>query len=90
MAELMITSETGMFHSACQFTFSGRVQWRGFQPARHRTPVSGGKVETIDRTTYINHFIRISVDESVLRRAMNSVTTDYMSNELHSWCRGLC
>jgi len=53
------------------------VEWRGFQPARRRNPVGGGKVERLDRTQYINHFIRIGVDETLLRRAMNSVTTAY-------------
>ena len=77
MAELKIITETGMFHSACQFTFSGDVQWRGFQPAVHRTPVSPGKVERTDRTQYINHFIRITVDEALLRTAMNVATTVY-------------
>lgn len=81
MAELMIISETGMFHSACRFTFSDSVQWRGFQPARRRNPVSPGKVERVDRTQYINHFVRISVNEAVLRRAMNAVTTEYSSKE---------
>jgi hypothetical protein len=79
MAELMIISETGMFHSACRFTLSSSVEWRGFQPARSRTPVGRGKVERVDRTPHINHFIRFDVDESVLRRAMNTVTTDYAS-----------
>ena len=79
MAELMIISETGMFHSACRFTFTGGVEWRGFQPARSRNPVSPGMVERVDRTQHINHFIRISVNEAVLRRAMDAVTAEYSS-----------
>lgn len=80
MAELTIISETGMFHSVCRFSFSqNRVNWRGFQPARHRTPVSPGAVEHVDRTRYINHFIRFSVEENLLRQAMEIVTNRYSS-----------
>jgi hypothetical protein len=50
MPHLTITSEIGMFHSACLFECTARpLQWYGFMPARPRSPISKGKVDHTDR-----------------------------------------
>ncbi len=77
MAELMIISETGMFHSACRFTFSTSVVWAGFKPKQHRAPAGAGIVDTSDRTDFINHQITFDVDEGRLRSALTKVTRAY-------------
>lgn len=77
VAELMIISETGMFHSACRCTFQSGVQWYGFQPAKARTPVSRGRVDRSDRTSYINHLVEFEISASRLRRAVSNVAAEY-------------
>ncbi len=77
VAELMIISETGMFHSACRCTFTDRVEWYGFQPAIHRMPICQGRVEREDRTKHINHRIVLEVDTHRLQIAIHKTTVEY-------------
>ncbi len=82
MAELMITSETGMFHSACCCTYAtGTPAWYGFLPAKSRTPVSPGKVDRKNRKSLINHYVTFTVSEAILRSAIKSVTATYATKQ---------
>ena len=79
MGALKIISETGMFHSACEVTIGGAVDWYGFQPASARNPVSAGKVDRSNRSAYINHFAIFTVSDGVLRYAIDKAAADYAS-----------
>jgi peptidoglycan hydrolase-like protein with peptidoglycan-binding domain len=87
VAELMIISETGMFHSACRCTYQSSVEWYGFQPARARSPISGGRVDRSDRTSYINHLVEFEISTSRLRRAVRSVAAEYRQKD---YILGVC
>jgi hypothetical protein len=79
MGHLSVTSETGMFHSACLFEFDRppRLEWRGFQPAVARTPVSGGRIDRSNREANINHYIRFTVKDSILDLALAGIERTY-------------
>jgi len=87
MAELTIISETGMFHSACRCTWNGVIEWYGFKPARHRTPVGAGMVDRSDRSAYINHSITFPINDTVLRVAVSRVAAQYAGKE---YVLGVC
>jgi hypothetical protein len=77
MAELLIISETGMFHSACRCTWGTKVQWFGFKPIEHRRPAGKGFVDTSDRTSQINHQISFTVNDTALLLAVDTVSKQY-------------
>ena len=79
MAQLMIISETGMFHSACFCTFESpaRAEWYGFLPAVHRRPISDGKIDRTDRLGNRNHHILFNLRDVVLDKAIKAVVAEY-------------
>lgn len=77
MAELAISSETGMFHSACRCTFGATVQWYGFTPAKFRSPMGAGAVHTDARDSYINHLIAFDVPDATLKAAIAAACAQY-------------
>ncbi|WP_435018102.1 hypothetical protein TA3x_000047 [Tundrisphaera sp. TA3] len=77
MAELMLFSETGMFHSGVRCTWGSVVEWYGFLPERHRSPAGRGKVDRSDRSALINHSARFRIDDLVLRKAVDATAADY-------------
>ncbi len=79
MADLTITSETGMFHSACRCTWDV-VKWYGFHPAWHRAPVSVGEVDYSNRDAFINHSISFEVNDMILQRAIAKVEARYQGS----------
>lgn len=81
MAELLIISETGMFHSACRCTWGTRVEWYGFKPIAHRRPAGQGFVDTSDRTSQINHQVSFTVNDTALLLAVDTVRTQYRDAE---------
>jgi hypothetical protein len=66
LAKLKIITETGMFHVACRCESGGRVEWYGFKPVKHRTPVSPGYVDNSDRSALEKHHITFEVPDSQL------------------------
>ena len=77
MAELMFTSETGMFHSACRATFGASVQWYGFKPREHRSPKGPGMVDKSDRSAFINHSLKFEISDAILQGAVARVAAGY-------------
>jgi len=77
MAELMIISEIGMFHSACRCSWGNTVEWYGFKPQHHRKPKDQGFVDRSDRSAFVNHYIKFDVNDAVLRAAVWKVASDY-------------
>ncbi len=81
MGKLKITSETGMFHSACEVTIRSSVNWYGFQPKAARTPVSDGKVDTSDRSALINHYVSFDITDTVLENAVRDTVAEYTGKD---------
>ena len=78
MAQLMIITETGMFHCACCCSWhSGPSEWYGFKPLRHRVPAGNGYVDRTDRTRLIDHSITFNVNDALLRVGVNVVNAQY-------------
>ena len=77
MADLTIITETGMFHSAARCTYVDKVEWYGFKPKSHRSPVGAGMVDRSDRRAMINHIISFDIDDPTLRNAITSVVAKY-------------
>ena len=75
---LTITSETGVFHSVCLLEYpNGTKKWFGFKPAVHLSPSGPGFVETANRESYINHYIRFQVAVSSLTAAESMIAAKY-------------
>lgn len=68
-----------MLHSACKVTIGGASKWYGFQPKKPRTPISGGKVDNSDRSSYINHYADFTVSDGMLRYAVEKAVAEYSS-----------
>lgn len=80
MAHLVIISETGMFHSACLFDYGrDKREWYGFHPKKKGRPAGEGEVDRTDRTSFINHYVRFEVSESLLNAAVRRVESTYGS-----------
>ena len=77
MGQIMFTSETGMFHSACEVRIGSEVNWYGFQPKTHRMPVGKGRVDMSDRTEFINYSITFRISDSILRGAIKKAVKKY-------------
>ena len=77
MAELMIISETGMFHSAVRCTWGTTVEWYGFKPKTHSAPAGAGMVDRSDRSALVNHSITFAVTDALLRVAIDQVANAY-------------
>jgi hypothetical protein len=76
MGLLMITSETGIPHSACLLQWDdGRSEWLGFEPSEWY----GGKgfVDTTDRSDQIDEFVQYQVDDGQLQRGRTNVIAKY-------------
>ena len=81
MGFLSVTSEMGMFHSACLFETSGRQQWRGYHPSTHRSPVALAEIDRSNRDALVNHYIRFSIDDKVLDAALTGAERMYEGTE---------
>jgi len=77
MGLLKITSETGMFHSACEQTIDGVASWYGFQPSTSRRPIAMGRVDTSNRAAHINHFVTFEISDTTLRTGIASAVRKY-------------
>lgn len=78
MAVLTFISETGMFHSACRCTREGNtVDWYGFKPRAHLSPMGRGFVDRSDRSSFINHSVSFDVPSARLRMAIDRVVEEY-------------
>ena len=87
MAQLMIISETGMFHSACRCTFPASQEWYGFKPVAHRSPYRKGFVDRENRSPSINHFAVFQVPDLRLRSALDAVNRQYADR---TYALGVC
>ena len=79
MAELMIISETGMFHSACRCTAGEQVEWYGFKPKAHLTPAGAGMVDRSDRAALVNHSVSFDIPAVRLHKAVQKAAAKYAS-----------
>lgn len=72
MGFLTVISETGMFHSASLFEIGApaRLEWRGFHPQAHHSPMGSGEIDRSNREPYINHYARFAVDDGTLLAAL--------------------
>lgn len=77
MAKLKFITETGMFHVACSCEMKGRVEWYGFKPVKHLTPVSTGFVDTSDRSALKNHSITFEVPDLTLQSSVTKARASY-------------
>lgn len=70
-----ITGKTGFPHAACLFERGGSKryqQWYGFGPG-----INGGAVETSDRQSWIDTYIRFRTDTTALDKALAMIERDY-------------
>lgn len=83
MGQLWIISVKGAVpHSACFFDYHAEEQkdgWLGFGPAKHRRPISSGKVFTDDETHRLNHGIIFDIGDTVLAKAAEEAREQYSS-----------
>jgi len=73
----MFITETGMFHSACRATWGNVVEWYGFKPKQHQTPVGEGMVDRSDRSSMLKHYITFDIYDLLLRTALKKVADAY-------------
>jgi len=77
MAELLITTETGVFHTACRFTWGAKVEWRGFKPKTHLAPIDQGYVDHSNRGGMINHSASFTISDAILYSTLNLISDKY-------------
>ena len=77
MGEMMIITETGMFHSAVRVTIGGRTTWYGFKPKKHGSPAGPGFVDNSDRSKEEKYWAKWDVDDVVLQAAVDKESKSY-------------
>ncbi len=92
MAELLFITETGMLHSACRVTFGTFTsleesasdlvygvapKWYGFKPCTNLAPIGKGKVDNSDRSSFINHSIKFSISDRVIKPVIDNVASEF-------------
>jgi hypothetical protein len=78
-SELMFTTETGMFHSACRIKVKDEVYWFGFKPIKHFAPIGWGMVDHSDRLLDVKSFatFKIEIYETDLLNILQGVCNKY-------------
>lgn len=80
MPQLVVISETGMFHSACLFDYGrDKREWYGFHPRSKGRPAGQGEIDRTDRRSFVNHYISFDVSEASLNAAVRRIETKYGS-----------